>query len=114
MEFRDKKKILAFFLVGLIGAMLVYGQLQNKPTLVVIDMKRALHQPAFQLSRTQLSPNKQAEMLKQYSNSLPEVISAYGKSHNVTVIAAPVIVSHIEDITDVIIGQTFERLKHHD
>ncbi len=104
------------FALGVIGiAAGSYGLGQRSPQMVVIDMKRAINQPAVLLSKTASPANRQGALLSRYSALLPEAIKAYGKAHRVTVVAAPVLVSQGQvDITNIIIAETLVRLKQHD
>ena len=84
------------------------------PRLVVIDMARAIQEPASRLSHSKLTPSRQTKIMQRYAVLLPKVIASYGASHHVTVISATVLASQSKgfDITPDIINETIARLKH--
>lgn len=86
----------------------------HQPTFVVVDLTRAIQEPAHRLSLSQLSKSKQATLMQRYAAMLPKVIQSYGASHHVTVIGATVLVSQYQDmdITSVVMNQTFRRITH--
>ena len=94
-------------------SLLAYSALRQ-PTFVVVDLKRAIQEPAHRLSHSQLSKSKQAMLMQRYAAMLPKVIQSYGASHHVTVIGASILVSQHQgmDITSVVMNQTFKSIKH--
>ncbi len=112
----DYKKLSIGIGLGLLVLALFWQAvaIRTKPQLAVVDMKRLLNQPAVLLSKSQIPEKDQARLLLNYSTVLPQILAAYGNSHRVTVITAPVIRSGTLDITDTIIAQTLEKLKQHD
>ena len=100
-------------LVGILLIVMGAFMLWRYPVrLVVVDMKRAIEQPALFLSRSTMPEAEQEVLMQRYSSVLPEVIKAYGESHHVMIVAAPIIVSQRDiDITNQMIEQTLERLK---
>lgn len=113
MVLNDKRIVLSFMLLLLMSAAFFLSQVSVNPRLVVIDMKRAVNEPALMLSRSQLPPEAQTQLLQAFSKALPEVLVQYGTSHHLTVIASSVVVSGSADITDVVIQETFKRIKQH-
>lgn len=102
-----------FGLVVLVLLLLWFGLLRDKSVLLVIDMQRAIHQPAILLAKTNISEKSQQQILKRYAHFLPEVIQSYGNTHHVTIVAGSIAASGNQaDITNVIISQTLERVKH--
>ncbi|STX84876.1 putative TrbI protein [Legionella donaldsonii] len=86
----------------------------KKPTLYVIDMQRALHQPALLLSRSPLSETEQKALLSAFAKRLPDVIADYCKAHKVTLIAAPVLGNSGEnELTDYFIEKTLNEVSQH-
>ena len=81
--------------------------------LVVIDMARAIEEPASCLAHSTLSESAQQKLMARFTKRLPDVIDAYGKSHGVTIVSARVLSTHNNvDITALMIEQTIQRLKH--
>lgn len=116
MQVADKKLglgVLGVILFLLITALVIWQNI-SPSKFVIVDMKRVLNQPAVLLSRSNMSEKNQTQLLMKYSAALPGVLASYGKIHRVTLISASVIVSGSFDITDIIIEQTFERLKHYE
>ena len=98
------------FIAVLIGSFEVF----KKPTLYVIDMQRALHQPALLLSRSPLSEAEQKALLSAFAKRLPEVIADYCRAHKVTLIAAPVLGNSGEnELTDYFIEKTLNEVSQH-
>ncbi len=85
----------------------------NHNSVVFIDMKQAIAQPATMLAKSSLSSSKQQAILARYSSTLSSVIKDYGSNHHVTVIAASVLYkANANDITNEIITETLERVRH--
>ena len=84
------------------------------PRLVVIDMARAIQEPASRLSHSKLTASRQVKIMQRYAVLLPQVIASYGASHHLTIISATVLASQSKgfDITHDIINETIARLKH--
>ena len=79
----------------------------------VVDMTRAIQEPAARIAHSKLSKASQGSLMARYTRLLPEVIEAYGASHRITVISAHVLSNHNTlDITPEIIEKTIQRLKH--
>ncbi|HHF7349655.1 TPA: type-F conjugative transfer system protein TrbI [Legionella feeleii] len=98
------------FIAVLIGSFKAF----NKSTLYVIDMQRALHQPALLLSRSPLSEAEQKALLSAFAKRLPDVIADYCKAHKVTLIAAPVLGNSGEnELTDYFIEKTLNEVSQH-
>lgn len=90
----------------------VYALWSQTPKLVVMDMKRAIEQPALMLSHSKMPENEQVVLMQRYSRLLPEVIKGYGATHHVTVVAAPIMTTYGDtDITNKMIELTLTRLK---
>ncbi|KTD66210.1 putative TrbI protein [Legionella santicrucis] len=100
--------------LGGLGLLLFLCSLtQSRPSLVVIDMTRAIQKPSMMLARSKLTEQEQLKIMSRFSALIPKVIKAYGASHRVTVISAPVLVSqNTQDVTDEIVEQTISRMKH--
>lgn len=102
---------------GLVAGVLLlglcaYSFIHPNTQLVVIDMKRAIEQPALLLTHSKLSEAEQSALMQRYSRLLPKVIQSYGQSQHVLVLSSPVIVSQKNlDITDRMIEATLSRLK---
>ena len=81
--------------------------------LVVVDVRRAVEVTAVMLSKTALSPEEQARVMKKFSQLLPHSIEEYASLHKVTVINAPVFVSqNTFDITSRIVKTTLSEVRH--
>lgn len=86
---------------------------KSHQTVVFIDMNKAITQPAKMLAKSRLSPKRQQALLASYSSKLSGVISDYGKTHHVTVVAGSVLYkSNDSDITNRVITQTLERIQY--
>lgn len=110
-------KINVYWLVGaFMGGLFIcstYFFITDAPRLVVIDMKRAIHEPAEKLAHSKLSSLEQEKLIARYTKCLPDVIHVYAASHHVTVLSAAVLESNNQlDITNLMIQQTIQRLKH--
>ena len=92
-----------------VGYLLIHPQ----SSLVVLDMQRAIQEPAERLAHSTLSETMQQKAIKRYTDVLPEVIRKYATAHHATIISAQVLSSHNHtDITQAIILQTLSRIKH--
>ncbi|HAU4159299.1 TPA: TrbI F-type domain-containing protein [Legionella anisa] len=100
--------------LGGLGLLLFLCSLvQSRPSLVVIDMTRAIQKPSLMLARSKLTEQEQLKIMSRFSALIPEVIKDYGASHQVTVISAPVLFGqNTQDVTDEIVEQTISRMKH--
>ena len=85
----------------------------SRPKIVVVDLTRAIQEPAARLAHSKLSEVEQGKIIERFTKLLPEVIDAYAASNNCTVIGAHVFASKNQlDITPLMIEQTIQRLKH--
>ena len=103
---------IAIMLVGILSiAVVTY---LRQPRLVVIDMTRAIQEPARRLSHSKLTEARQVKIMQRYAILLPDVIKSYGQNHQLTIISATVLAGKNNrlDITHDIIEQTIIRLKH--
>jgi len=82
-------------------------------TIRVVDMRRALAEPAARLARSTLSADRQGQFMTRFTKALPHVMEAYAKAHACTLISAPVIAHDNElDITSLMVEQTIQRINH--
>ncbi|MCW8400501.1 type-F conjugative transfer system protein TrbI [Legionella sp. PATHC038] len=101
----------ALAVLGLLLCLLAFAHKHS--SLVVIDMTRVIQKPSMMLARSKLTEQEQLKIMRRFSALLPEVIKAYGVSHQVTVISSPVLFSqNTQDATDEIVAQTISRMKH--
>ena len=110
-------KNMAIWITGILGGFLILmiacSYWQTQRPLMVVDMNRAIQKPSMILARSKLTVEEQANIMKQFSKLLPEVIKDYGASHQVSVIASQVLVNQNNmDITDSIVELTIARMKH--
>lgn len=81
--------------------------------LVVVDVKRAIEVAAIALSKTNLTPEIQASLMKKFSQRLPSSIEHYAKAHKVSVVNAQVLVSENHfDITSIVVKKTLYEVRH--
>ena len=81
--------------------------------LVVVDVKRSIEVAAIALSKTNLTPEIQANLMKKFSQKLPGSIERYAKAHKVSVVNAQVLVSKNHfDITSIVVKRTLDEVGH--
>lgn len=81
--------------------------------LVVVDVKRSIEVAAIALSKTNLTPEIQANLMKKFSQKLPGSIERYAKAHKVSVVNAQVLVSqNYFDITSIVVKRTLDEVRH--
>jgi len=101
--------VLGFFLI----LIFVHFFWQKPPSLVVVDMNRAIQKPSLWLANSKLTKQAQSDIIRRFSALLPEIIKEYGSSHKVTVVGSTVLASNnLVDITDTIVELTIARMKH--
>ena len=87
--------------------------LKPAPKLCIVNLHKALEQPAHLLIKSQYSKTQQKEILKRFSRHLLPVIQRYAKDHQQTVIDAKTLADDGQiDITDEIVKLTLEAIKH--
>lgn len=101
-----------FFSVGVLLLVATF-LITSRPKIVVVDLARAIQEPALRLAHSKLSGDEQGKLIARFTKLLPEVIEAYAASHSCTVVGAHVLASpnHL-DITPLMIKETIQRLKH--
>ena len=110
-----KNKTLLVASIALFILMIGLSALQKfcASSLYVVDMKRLIEEPATLLSKSKLSPQRQAETLKAYAETLPQVMESYSQKKKGVIIAAPIVASHASmDITNLIMRQTLQGVYH--
>lgn len=81
--------------------------------LVVVDVKRAVEVAAIALSKSNLTPEIQTNLMKKFSQRLPGTIAHYAKTHKVTIVNAQVLVSKNHfDITSTVVKRTLDEVRH--
>ncbi|HHF0526710.1 TPA: TrbI F-type domain-containing protein [Legionella anisa] len=101
--------VLGFFLILMFAHF--FGQ--KTPSLVVVDMNRAIQKPSLWLAHSKLTEQAQSDIMRRFSALLPEIIEEYGASHGVTVVGSTVLASNNSvDITDTLVELTIARMKH--
>lgn len=113
INLNNKWRISAIFGMVCVLSIMLYA-IFNQPRFVVIDMTRAIQEPANRLSHSKLSKSRQEKIMQRYAVLLPKVIKDYGQSNNKTVFSATVLSGQNKglDITNEIINKTLMRLKH--
>ncbi|KTD47445.1 putative TrbI protein [Legionella quinlivanii] len=106
----NSKYLLAVLTGAVLSGVLTWSHPKGAP-IAIVDMQRVLNQPAVLLSQSHLSEKEQKTVLSHYSSLLPQVLSEFGESRHVTLIAATVIASGSLDVTDEVIAIALEKLK---
>ena len=97
------------------GVLLIAASLliTSRPKIVVVDLTRAIQEPAARLAHSKLSEAEQGKIIERFTRLFPEVIEAYAKARGCTVVSTHVLASNNSlDITPLMIEQTIQRLKH--
>ena len=85
----------------------------HAPTIRVVDMRRALAEPAARLARSTLTADMQGQFMTRFTKELPQVMQTYAQSHTCTIISASVLAHHNKlDITSLMVEQTIQRINH--
>jgi conjugal transfer pilin signal peptidase TrbI len=106
-----KKILFVISMLCILMAGCFIWQSKTSSCLAIVDMQRLLNQPAVLLAQSKLSETAQKKLLKRYTALLPQVLTEYGKVHQLTLITATVITGGTLDVTDEVIEETLERLK---